>query len=267
MEVNILFRSCARVASFSQGKCQIPGLDGITKAELLTGCLAALIRSIREAIATPQLDCTLRLTVLDDRSDPACRKALHRLLTTAPVLAELHPITGTGNPDSLRSNYHWARDRCPDRIYFVEDDYLHAPEAIRAMILSDRLLRAQSGDRPVILHPCDYPDRYHAPYPARVGLGSDRHWRTIRHTTGTFWLGRSTLLEHWDRYLAFADRCAVPGPAEEGTINTVYDTVPCWSPLPTLAMHLQDLTTFSPFVPWRSWWPAAHPTLTPMAWP
>ena len=250
MELDILFRSCARVNAF----CGSPRLIQIPKAELIQRCLRSLVNSINLAIAPPILpNLTLRLTILDDASDSACLSELQNVLNQTQIPTQILPITGRGNRDSLHFNYAFARDRCPELIYFVEDDYLHTPEAMRSLLESYILLQQQVNG-PVILHPCDYPDRYQQPYPSTILLGGDRHWRTILHTTGTFLLHRQTLLSYWDHYRAFGDRCAVPGPSEEGTINAIYQQVPCFSPLPSLAIHFQDETTLSPFIDWQRWW-------------
>ena len=253
MELDILFHSCARVNAF----CGSPRFIQQPKSELIQRCLRSLVNSLNLAIAPPVhpslAPLTIRLTILDDASDPACLAELETILDQTPIPTQILPITGRGNRDSLHSNYAYGRDRCPELIYFVEDDYLHAPEAMRSLLESYGMLQQQVGG-PIILHPCDYPDRYRRPYPATVLLGSDRHWRTVLHTTGTFLLHRQTLLTYWQNYSAFAERCVVPGPAEEGTINAVYQQVPCFSPLPSVAIHFQDETTLPPFIDWRKWW-------------
>ncbi|MGD1935950.1 MAG: glycosyltransferase [Cyanophyceae cyanobacterium] len=250
MELDILFRSCARVNAF----CGSPRFITLPKSELIQRCLRSLVNAVNGAIASPTVPhLTIRLTILDDASDPACLAELQKILSQTPIPSQILPITGRGNRDSLHSNYRYGRDSCPDLIYCVEDDYLHAPEAMRSMLDSYQALQQQVNG-PIILHPCDYPDRYRQPYPSTILLGSDRHWRTILHTTGTFLLHRQTLLNYWENYWAFGDRCAVPGPAEEGTINAVYQKVPCFSPMPSIAIHFQDETTLPPFINWQNWW-------------
>ncbi|MGD1852004.1 MAG: hypothetical protein ACFCBU_15930 [Cyanophyceae cyanobacterium] len=253
MELDILFRSCARVNAF----CGSPRLITLPKGELIQRCLGSLVNAINLAIAPsaiPNLpNLTIRLTILDDDSDATCLVELQKILNQTPIPSQILRITGRGNRDSLHSNYVYGRDRCPELIYFVEDDYLHAPEALASLLGSYQLLQQQVNG-PIILHPCDYPDRYRQPYPSTILLGSDRHWRTILHTTGTFLLHRQTLLDYWENYWAFGDRCVVPGPAEEGTINPIYTQVPCFSPMPSVAIHFQDETTLPPFTRWQNWW-------------
>ncbi len=251
MDFDILFRSCSRVAAFS-GK---PRFLKVPKQELVLRCLNSLILSIDRAVRS-STSAKIRLTVIDDRSDTDCVEKIRQLLNHAPVETAFHTFEGTGNAASLQANYKFARQHCRGLIYFVEDDYLHDRNAILELVESDRQLRKQL-QRDIVLFPCDYPDRYRQPYPAHVLLGSHRHWRTVRQTTGTFVTPHSILERYWDNYMGFAQYGLRPGITENNTINLTYLDVPCFSPLPSLAVHLQYAHTLSPYVDWQKWWDEA----------
>jgi len=255
MRFDILFRSCSRVQAVT-GR---PRLLNITKREVVLRCLHSVVQAIRHCHLHYPVE--LKLVVIDDHSDPDVVRTIEALLATAPIPAELRPLQGTGNGRSLQENYEYARAHCSDLIYFCEDDYLHAPEAITEMLQTyDQL--APEFPNGLAMHPYDCPDRYlnpfpHGQYPANLYLGSRRYWRTVMHTTGTFVISHRILCEHWQHYMTFTRYGIDPTVSEDNSINLVYRTVPCLSPLPSLAVHLQYVQTLPHFVDWQAWWEAA----------
>ncbi|AGY59045.1 rhamnosyltransferase [Gloeobacter kilaueensis] len=252
MRFDILVRTCARVEAFT-GR---PRFIAVPKQELLLRCLHSLILSINACLQAYRAF-EISLTVLDDHSDPQTVRRVRSLLGTAQVPTRFLTLAGTGNGQSLLENYEYARNHCPDLIYFCEDDYLHDRIAITEMLQTYDLLQP-SFPNGLALHPCDYPDRYLAPYPSYIYLGSTRFWRTILHTTGTFAITNAVLRRYYEHYLAFTRYGIDPTISEDNSINRVYREVPCISPLPSLAIHLQYVHTLSPFVDWQAWWEAAQ---------
>ena len=246
---DIVFRSCSTVNSVHGGVRVLK----IPKSELLLGCLASLVDSLRYALEHDK-GFQARLVVIDDHSDPACVEKMRRLLGDCPFATEFRQLGQTsGNAASIRACYDYARAQSQGLIYFVEDDYLHDERAILEMLQAS-LDFSREMRQPVVIHPCDHPDRYRMIYPSSIVPGRDRHWRTIQHTTGTFLLDRQTLDQFWEHYEAFAGYGVKPGICEDNTINRVYEKVPCFSPLPSLATHLQDEASLSPYVDWQSLW-------------
>jgi glycosyltransferase involved in cell wall biosynthesis len=227
---------------------------------LIVRCLRSLVRSVNLALREYRAF-DLSLTVLDDHSSPEAVRDIQAVLASAEVPVRFLTLRGTGNGESLKENYEYAREHCPDLIYFCEDDYLHDPAAVTEMLQTYDLL-APVFPGGLAMHPYDCPDRYYSPYPhgqypARIYLGSTRYWRTLLHTTGTFVVSNRTLREHYHHYMAFTRYGIDPTVSEDSSVNLVYREVPCLSPLPSLAVHLQYVQTLSPFVNWQSWWEAA----------
>lgn len=249
----ILFRSCARVDVFGQDRGRI--VD-VPKSELVLRCLNALLGSIRHA-REHGIDAEITLCVLDDHSDRDTVARMEALLAGAPCRAGLEALDVTGNGPSVGAALNHARAAARDVIYLVEDDYLHDRPAILEMVRSYERI-AGVLDRDVVLFPSDYPDFYRHIRPAHVVLGSHRHWRRIDSTTGTFVTSRAILAEHWESYIGLARYGEDPAVTEANTINPIYRQVPCFSPLPSLAVHLQHDDTLSPYVDWREWWEAAR---------
>ena len=159
----------------------------------------------------------------------------------------MHNVQGKGNGDSLKTCYEYAEANCKNQlIFFIEDDYLFEESAIyecyKAAIQAKIIF-----NKDICAHPVDYPDRYRDLYPSWIIAGEKRHWRTIKHTTGTFLISHNILIDQWEHYKNFTKIGITPGITEDITINKVYETYPCISPIPTLAEHYQEEFTLSPY--------------------
>lgn len=251
---DIMFRSCARVEIFGQSRKR---LLGAPKSEVLTRCLNSLVRSINHAVAEGE-GVAIRLTVLDDHSDPECIERMRAVLARCACPAELIELEVTGNGPSFGAVCRHARERATDVIYMVEDDYLHDVPAIHEMIESyARLSDLFGGD--IVLFPSDRPGPYRHVESTQLVLGSHRHWRRLGETTATSVTTATLLDKYWDRYIALEQYGVDPDITEATTIYPIYNEVPCLAPVPSLAVHFQQLDEISPFVDWRQWWADAAP--------
>jgi hypothetical protein len=245
--VTIVLRTCDR-----ERESRRPSRLGYTKPEVLRLCLSSLARSIREC---PH---PVRLFIADDHSAPETRLMCRELLQG--IDASWSTIAGAGNADSVRYVFEFARESLDGLIYFVEDDYLHAPSAVEEIITFHRWRQEQPASAwggsvylqssEAVIHPCDDPDRYgeENAVPSFVVAGPRRHWRTVRKTTFTFAVEHRTLVRFWSCY-----ERAFHLVVERFSINPIYDHIPCFAPIPSLAVHLQTKWTLSPHVDWRSW--------------
>ncbi|MEK7245072.1 MAG: glycosyltransferase family A protein [Pseudomonadota bacterium] len=248
-QLDIYLRSCARVEIFAQSRSRF---IGVPKCEVVARCLNSLVRSI--AYAQEQgLETPVRLTVLDDHSSDDCVARIKAVLAKAPCPTQFRALKGTGVGASLTEMYRLARDEAVDLIYFTADDFLHEDRAILELTQSYGLLAAVLKRDPVLFI-SDYPERYRHVYPTHILLGSHRHWRSVHGTNGADTLSREILLKYWDLYLAFGQYGIDPNITEENTIDRIYQEVPCYSPLPSLAVHFQHFDTLSPYFDWQKWW-------------
>ena len=251
-QLDIYFRSCARVEVFAQSRNRF---IGVPKCEVVVRCLNSLVRAI--AYAKEQgLETPIRLTVLDDHSSEDCVVRIKAVLATAPYPTNFRPLVGTGVGASLTETYQLARAETRDLIYFTADDYLHDERAILELVQSYQRLAAVLA-QDLVLFVSDYPDRYRHVYPTHVLLGSHRHWRGVHNTTGADMVSREILIKYWDVYMAFGQYGIDPNVTEENTIDHIYREVPCYSPLPSLAVHFQHFDTLSPYFDWEKWWKAS----------
>ncbi len=247
MKLHVFFRSCSKVYAFHGGQRIVPE----PKSEIILRCFRSLTQSLR-AVEGHELT----LTVVDDHSHPECVTEIQKILGALPFATDFFPLRErTGNGASLLTNYELARERARELIYFVEDDYLHAPSALPEMLETYELFSRQL-QKEIVLFPCDYPDLYARPYSSAIALSPRRYWRSIGHTTGTILLHKKTLLEHWEKYMRFSLYGIDPEVCEDNSINLAYRSTPCFSPMPSLAVHVAYPESVSPYIDWRAWWKA-----------
>lgn len=234
---------------------------GAPKSEVMLRCARSLVTSLNRA----EGDIVLR--VFDDHSSRQALAALHRILAECAHPVEFIAVEGNGYNASCLASFSRARDDARDVVYFVEDDYLHAPSAIPEMSEAYALFKERLGGREVALHPYDDPKNYwgviFSQQDCRVVHGPRRHWRTNTHTTNTCWLEAVTLRRNWALFERLALYSSTPyGRAnnihEASTINTIWrEQVPLYTPIPSLALHLQFEEHIDPYLDWQDWWAAA----------
>ena len=251
-QVKILFRCCEAVPCFSGGS----RISNIQKAELIELSFLSLLNTISHALENT--DYVFSLTIVHDQVSSKLLKKIISYCTSLRqnpnFLLSAHSIDEffitdnlTGNGRSLKACYHLADSAdVHDLIFFVEDDYLHEKSTLTEML--DIYTRFQEKHEDIVVHPCDYPDRYNQVYPSTIHLGTSRHWRTIKHTTCTFMLSSNVFNKYRVHYTDFTLYGSVLGISEDNTLNLVYDSVACLSPIPSLSVHYQYDSTLSPFV-------------------
>ena len=198
---------------------------------------------------------------MDDHSDSACIGRIKDLLGQASFPARLQPLTVTGNGPSIEATLTHGRSIARDLLYFVEDDYLHGETAVLEFIRSYERL-ASIMDKDIVLYPDDHPGFYKQVHPSYIVLGSHRHWRSVKGTTFTFLISKPILERYWDNFIALREVGSRPGVIEETTIYPIYEEVPCFSPMTSLALHMEFFDSLAPFVDWKAWWDAAEPEST-----
>jgi len=88
-------------------------------------------------------------------------------------------------------------------------------------------------------------------------LGGQRHWRTNTHTTCTFLTTPGVIRREWDLFEKFAKNYMKdPQVSEENTINLAWNkpNVQLFSPIPSLALHMQFKEQMDRTVIWKQLW-------------
>ncbi|MBE7465482.1 MAG: hypothetical protein HS116_18550 [Planctomycetes bacterium] len=216
------------------------------KAEVLKRCVRSLVASLTAV--------EHRLTILDDR----CCEETKRFIQSIPGVQILEAAPGN-NASWLQAVELCGRSDAR-YCYQVEDDYLHAPEAIPAMLAFMDLVRQKKLPN-VVIHPYDDHDNYKADHlrPGYVLHGADRHWRTNTYSTAVClaepWIFRQP---EWERLARLYE--TPEGRAQnvhEGTtINRIWHDgearARLFTPLPSLAVALNE--NEPPLFDWRHWW-------------
>lgn len=234
---------------------------GAPKSEVMLRCTQSLVASLNHA----EGDIILR--VFDDHSSPEALATLHRILRNCRHPVEFVELEERGYNASCLASFSSARDDAREVVYFVEDDYLHAPSAIQEMLDVHALFRKKLDGREVALHPYDDPKNYWSPIfsreDCRVVYGTERHWRTNTHTTNTCWVEIATLQRNWELFELLARYSSTPYGQEHhifeaSTINRIWrEQVTLFTPIPSLALHLQHAEHKDPYLDWKQWWRAA----------
>ncbi|MES2436823.1 MAG: glycosyltransferase [Patescibacteria group bacterium] len=226
----------------------------VPKEQLVLTCTTSLINSAN--LVSPD-DHEIKIVIVDDHSTESCVAGLKRILATSKHPTQLIQIEQPGHAASLMACYEYGRDHARDVIYFIEDDYLHFPSAISEMIEMYDWVKASLGDKEVALLANDDPDSYRNPWmePARIVLGKYRHWRTNLFSTSSFWFSKKTLLKYWDIYMRHTHYGEHEVIHEGTTVDRVWrHSVQLFTPIPSLAVHMEYTDNIAPFVYWEGLW-------------
>ena len=269
MKCDIILRTCSEVYAVHPHSTYTLDKDssrmvgpGVTKSEILLRSLYSLVQTMNQA------DFDLRLIIIDDHSSKECLENMKKILKICKYPSEIINMETTGNGASLKVVYDWALKNGRDYLFFVEDDYLHAPTCINEMF-NDHKIFQKKLNHEVALSPCDNPDNYSKPQyeniPCNIGLGKNRHWRTVTNSTSTFFCSHEILKKYWMYFEVMTNY----GKGEKKNEVMVRNEI--WkkpftdgsgafllNPIPSLSIHLQYATEFenqqSPFIDWKKWW-------------
>lgn len=250
--LTIILRTCAKIYA----------LHGITryidvdKDQLINVCLSSLVHSINQVS-----NHDIKLIVLDDHSDQLAVDNFKKILSKCKFPTEFISIEdGTGARHTCYKVYEQVNNS-KDLWYHVEDDYLHYPEAIQSLLDSYNKLEDDTGFM-IALNPHDDTWRYTRQiYESLILYGSDRHYRTVKHSTYTCLTSKSV----YEKYKNHFDDSAewILRKDENQTINMVWnkDDVMLFCPIPTAAFHISGEDTRDPFLDVEHVWES-----TPKLW-
>jgi len=252
---HVLFRACDRVHSVHAADRPF----GMTKLETIKLSFMSLI----DSIAPYQHE----ITVFGDCLSAECIQFFQEFPAVNLKCFEFgHPAKSLSNLVELSltlPNETW--------VYFCEDDYLHLPEtfdhisyliqnAISALDTPANrknlfsLFTGNLNQKPLVIHPPDYPDRY-SPSRRRPGYlfeDGQRHWRQIKNTTHTFMAEGATLRRFQNELRASAIE-----PSHGLLSKHMYcglfsrSKALCLSPIPGLTTHMTE-GVMTPIVNWAA---------------
>lgn len=256
-ELQVFFRTCVRA---NRNVDTRPRVTGASLEENMLRCLNSLLKAIDYA-AGKQPRLNISLLILDDRSDADVMEKVGALVdnfTSSRFTVSWKTTDVTGQGPSLHEQFLLAKGSGPRLVYFIEDDYLHEIDAIHRLCEFYREMSGKIGSH-LVLYPQEHPVMYDHHYPSYIVTGKDRHWRTIRHTTHSFFTHTDVVKTHWkffENTRFVGDRKKRRLGSENKTTNRIFKYIPAFAPLRALAVHLQFDATLPPLYDWRSLWAA-----------
>jgi len=236
-----------------------------SKVEITKTSFLSLVNSIQYCLDNKEAPIDIKLVVLDDRSESEFVSLVLDKSKFQKFTIELINSETPGLMENILRQYQIGKDQGKDLVYFAQDDYLYFDSAIWELV--DSYYRFTNlTQMEVCLYPYDDPYRYgnqYLKYPTKVVLGSNRHWRTAYHTASCFLASHKTIVENWDLFEAMG-RSVYDGTCEDRSINRLFQNMEgyptrdikhiLFTPIPSLALHLQDDSTKDPYLDWKSLW-------------
>tara|TARA_B100000965_G_scaffold243766_1_gene204577 strand:- start:1377 stop:2387 length:1011 start_codon:yes stop_codon:yes gene_type:complete len=248
--VKIILRTCTSELIMDQNKRRLFDCE---KNEYTFRTLKSLIRSIKKAkenlnnikfdivitdTNSPQDD-ILKIKNLLDRSEINNKFISIDLKKFENKIKPGYSKAKFSNMANFYNSLLIAKNEDADIIYFVEDDYIHAPNAITEMIFSyEKFSTIFNND--LILLPSDYPYLYTKDDPTKVYLGEKNHWRLVFESLVTFMTSKSLIEMNFKKLETMGIEWIDPW---EKPLHEIYKKNPCLSPLPSLAYHCANINS------------------------
>jgi hypothetical protein len=128
---------------------------------------------------------------------------------------------------------------CEDLVYFVEDDYIHKPEALTEMVFSYEKF-SSIFQKELILLSTDYPYLYKKLENSNILLGENFHWRTVKESLLTFMTSKKVIEKHFVKLIDMSTNESNPF---EKNLHEIYEKELCLSPLPSLSIHCTNINS------------------------
>ena len=255
--LNIYFRSCSKVNLWNQNKERI---FEASKDEYALRSLYSILKSINYSKKNFN-EINIKLSIIDDNSSEKFIQNMKKLLLKFDIDNEIISLQNNeitqdikdSNFASIKKCFMLAKENSKDLIYFVEDDYIHDEICILEMIGAYERIATQLN-KEILLCPTDYPYLYANCDPTYIFLGNKKHWRKTEQSLGTFLISKTNLNIYWENLLQFAS--GKDNPAEIA-LHKIYEKEPCFSPIPSLAIHCANINSIygiSPNINWQEIW-------------
>ena len=204
------------------------------------------------------------LKVIDDNSHEDIKKEIERICLEKNIAFEISNLDTSkyiekmkfkDNQRMLAHNSHiyesknFAINSEFDLIYFVEDDYLHESDALVEMVYSYQKISSQLNDE-IILCPTDYPYLYINTENTINLIGYKKHWRQINQSLCTYLISKKTLKKFWSYY---EDMFLNNYDPYEKPLHELYKKINCFSPMPSLSIHLTNINSIYGLSPLKDW--------------
>ena len=209
-------------------------------------------------------DFNILLKIIDDNSHESVTNQIKKICTDKNISFEITNLDTNkyeskmkfnNNRRMLAHNSHifesknFAINSDFDLLYFVEDDYLHDDDALIEMIYSYQRISSQLNDE-IVLCPADYPYLYVNTEHTQNLIGYKKHWRKINQSLCTYLISKMTLKKYWKYY---EDMFLNNYDPYEKPLHELYKNINCFSPMPSLSIHLTNINSIYGLSPLKDW--------------
>ena len=262
--LKIILRTCTSELIMDQNKKRIFNCE---KNEYTFRTLRSLIKSIKKA-SKKFKDIKFEIVVTDTNSTEKDIVKIKEILDNSNIQFKFISINLENFKNKIKQGYSKAKfsnmanfytslmiakDEDAEMIYFVEDDYLHSENAITEMIFAyEKFNTIFSKD--LFLIPSDYPYLYSKDEPTRVYLGEKNHWRLVSESLVTFMTSKKLVEKNFHKLEKMGIEWIDPW---EKPLHDIYNSNPCLSPIPSLAIHCANINSIfgvSPFINLKEIW-------------
>ena len=262
--LKIIVRTCTSELIMDQNKRRIFDCE---KNEYTFRSLRSLIKSTNQAIDKFK-NINFELIVTDTNSTNEDLEKIREIMSDFKANSKLSSINLNNFKNKIKEGYSKAKfsnmanfynslmiakNEDADLIYFVEDDYLHSLDSINEMILSYEKFNSIFS-KEVILLPSDYPYLYTKDENTKIYLGEKYHWRLVRESLVTFMISKDLIDKYFSKLEIMGKEWVDPW---EKPLHDIYQIHPCFSPIPSLAIHCANINSIfgvSPFIDIKNLW-------------
>lgn len=238
----------------AQNKKRYTGTD---KKEVMRRCVASLIDSLNYA-NNLNPDLIIRLKIFDDHSDEKSLELLKSLTLKCDFEVDLESLKTNGIMPSILKCYEYGRDHGRDWVYFIQDDFLFQENSIDLMLFAINQFSANTG-KPASIHAFNDPYEYMMPentaLKSHIVASKDRYWRTNIHAVFSMMTHSSVIQKNWDLFEKMGRSKYSPNMETLSISKIFYEREYFqFTPIPSLALHMQYESEIDPYLNWREWW-------------
>ena len=262
--LKVILRTCTSELIMDQNKRRIFDEE---KNEYTFRTLRSLIKSINNA-SKKFKNITFDLIVTDTNSPEEDKNEIKEILKDSMIDNKFISVNLKDFEDKIKTGYSKAKfsnmsnfynslliakNEDADLIYFVEDDYIHSVNTITEMIFAyEKFNTIFSKD--LILLPSDYPYLYTKDESTKIFVGEKHHWRLVDESLVTFMTSKKLIEKYFNELEKMGIEWIDPW---EKPLHKIYETNPCLSPIPSLAVHCANINSIfgiSPLVNVKKLW-------------
>ena len=262
--LKIIVRTCTSELIMDQNKRRIFDCE---KNEYTFRTLRSLIKATNKAKEKFE-NINFKLIVTDTNSPKQDLRIIEEILKGSAIENEVISVNLNEFKNKIKDGYSKAKfsnmanfynslliakNEEADLIYFVEDDYLHSPDSMVEMIFSYEKFYSLFSQE-VVLLPSDYPYLYTKDENTKIYLGEKYHWRLVRESLVTFMISKDLIDKYFSKLEIMGKEWVDPW---EKPLHDIYQIHPCFSPIPSLAIHCANINSIfgvSPFIDIKNLW-------------